>query len=115
MKKNRMLVLGAILFVAILLAACAGTEGPQGPAGPAGAAGPEGPQGATGVEGSAGDPGEAGETGPSGAEYVGAETCSECHEETFDVFMKLGRHTIRDWRVQLEGSLCRQRRLHHHG
>jgi len=41
MKKNRMLVLGAMLLIAILLAACAGTEGPQGPAGPAGAAGPD--------------------------------------------------------------------------
>jgi len=90
MKKNKMLALGAMLLVAILLAACAGTEGPQGPAGPAGPAGPEGPQGPAGPEGAAGSPGEDGEPGPSGAEYVGAEVCAGCHEETYDVFMKSG-------------------------
>jgi hypothetical protein len=90
MNKNKMLALGAMLLVAILLAACAGTEAPQGPAGPAGAAGPEGPQGPEGSEGAAGSTGEDGEPGPSGAEYVGAEVCAGCHAETYDVFMKSG-------------------------
>jgi len=90
MNKNNMLALGAMLIVAILLAACAGSESPQGPAGPAGPAGPEGPQGPPGSEGAAGSPGEEGEPGPSGAEYVGAEVCAGCHAETYDVFMKSG-------------------------
>ena len=40
-----LLVVAAVLTVAMLLAACSGTEGPAGSKGPAGPTGPAGPQG----------------------------------------------------------------------
>ncbi len=96
--KHKLLYLGIlVLGLALVLAACAGTEGPQGLAGPAGPAGPEGPrgpQGELGPEGPAGPAGEAGMVGEAGlaagAEYVKAATCAGCHQELYDVFMMSG-------------------------
>jgi len=99
MKKYFWIVL--ILILALAVAGCAGAEGEQGPPGPEGAQGPAGETGPEGPEGPAGPQGEPGPEGPPGpaAEaamgfeppvYVGAATCGECHQETYDVFMKSG-------------------------
>ncbi len=72
MSKKTILVIAGLLLLGLALASCAGPAGPEGPAGPAGPAGPPGP------------------AGPTGAEYVGAAACAECHQETYDVFMKSG-------------------------
>lgn len=107
-----LLVVTAVLAVALLLAACAQQAGPAGPAGPQGEPGPAGPQGPPGPEGpqgpagSQGEPGPAGPEGPqgpagpsgeaaaaaaaAGAEYVGSATCSRCHSEIYETFMKSG-------------------------
>jgi hypothetical protein len=76
------------LFI-LLLAACAGQEGPPGPAGPEGSQGIPGP---AGQEGEQGLPGPAGQDGISYAppEFVGSQTCAECHQETYDTFMSSG-------------------------
>jgi hypothetical protein len=101
MTRSRILITGALLLATLLLAACAGKEGPIGPQGPVGPAGPEGPQGPPGPEGPQGPPGPEGPPGPAGegveaapaaagADYVGSATCSTCHAETYEVFMKSG-------------------------
>lgn len=101
MTSKRVSIIGALLLAALLLVGCAGKEGPIGPQGPPGPAGPEGPQGPPGLEGPAGPegpqgpPGPAGPAGegvaaPAGAEYVGSVTCSACHAEIYEVFMKSG-------------------------
>jgi len=87
MKKYLCLVVSVLIFIAIFLTACAGTQGPQGVEGPAGAPGPEGPQGPVGEPGPAGPPGE---PGPSGTNYVGSQTCGGCHKDIYDTFMKTG-------------------------
>lgn len=52
LSNRRVLLLGgALVLLALVLAACAGAEGPQGPAGPAGPAGPQGPEGPPGPPG----------------------------------------------------------------
>lgn len=84
MKKN-LLTLASILIIA--LTACQGPGGPAGPMGPAGPAGPEGPQGPQGKPGESAKPAE---TGPFGANYVGSQTCSGCHKELYDSFIKSG-------------------------
>ena len=90
-----LLVIG-LLTMALMLAACAGQaglpgpQGPPGPAGPPGPQGPEGPPGPQGPEGPPGPQGPPGPPGPSGAEYVDSTTCSACHAETYEVFMKSG-------------------------
>ncbi len=88
--RNRFLIATILLIAAIMLVACAGQEGPEGAPGPAGPPGPEGPQGPDGKEGAAGEAGDSGEAGPLGAEYIGAETCAGCHQETYDVFINSG-------------------------
>ena len=95
MSRKHVLYLALLIVAVVLLSACAGTEGPEGAVGPPGPAGPEGPQGPPGEEGPPGPQGEAGPEGSvvaaaAGAEYVGAETCSACHADTYDVFMKSG-------------------------
>ena len=87
MTKKWLIICGALVLMTVLLAACAGTEGPQGVPGPAGPAGPEGPQGPVGEEGPAGPPGQ---VASAAAEYVGAETCGNCHPDIYEVFMKSG-------------------------
>ncbi len=84
------LVLGMLILVAaLLLVACSGEEGAQGPPGP------EGPQGLPGSEGPTGPPGPPGAAGLDGASfepaiYVGSETCAECHEELYNIFIESG-------------------------
>ncbi len=87
MKKIFLITL--ILIAALILVGCQGAEGPAGPAGADGAQGPPGPAGADGDQG---PPGPAGADGVSyqPPSYVGSETCAECHEETYDVFMQSG-------------------------
>ncbi len=90
MKRNLLVLF--ILIAALVLAGCSSQQGPQGPAGP------QGPQGVPGVEGPAGDAGADGAAGATGAPglsyeppaYVGRETCAECHQGIYDVFMKSG-------------------------
>ncbi len=75
MSRKTLFILIGLMLLGIALASCAG------PAGPAGPPGPEGPPGPAAV---------AEEMPPFGAEYVGSESCAECHEETYDVFMQSG-------------------------
>jgi hypothetical protein len=92
MRCKLLIWLGTILLLSTLIAACSGSVGPAGPLGPAGPAGPEGPQGPKGEpgpQGADGPQGPAGE-GVSGATYVGAATCSGCHTDLYDSFMKSG-------------------------
>ena len=86
---------GFILLLTILSAGCAGAQGSAGPRGPAGPAGPEGPQGPAGPAGPPGSTGPAGPAGqatavPAGAEYVGSSTCSGCHKDIYDSYIKTG-------------------------
>lgn len=82
MKKIAVII--ALLWAALLLTACAGPQGPQGPMGPAGPLGPEGPQGPPG------DKGDPGPVGPTGADYIGDQTCSGCHQDIYNIYMKSG-------------------------
>ena len=77
-------IIGGLLLLVLLLAACAGAQGEIGPVGPAGPAGPEGPAGPVGETGPAGEP------GPSGAEYVGDQLCSGCHYDLSQSYLKSG-------------------------
>ncbi len=97
---------GFILLLAILSAGCAGAQGSAGPRGPAGPAGPEGPQGPAGPAGPPGSAGPAGPAGqatavPAGAEYVGSSTCSGCHKDIYDSYIKTGHawvlNPVKDW------------------
>ena len=96
---KKLLIIAVILVLALVAAQCAagpagpmGPQGPEGPAGPPGPAGPAGPQGPEGPAGPPGPPGPAGADGVSaaGATYVGHEACQECHEDTYNTFMKSG-------------------------
>jgi hypothetical protein len=78
-----------LMLAALLLVACQPEEGAQGPPGPEGSQGPPGPAGA---DGEPGPPGLVGQDGVSfePPTFIGGEACSECHQETFDVFMQSG-------------------------
>jgi hypothetical protein len=82
---NRKLWLGLTLLVllSLVFVGCASGAGPQGPIGPEGPQGPPGPEGPAGIAGAPGERGPAGADGISFTppEYVGSETCAECHEE----------------------------------
>lgn len=82
-------VLLCITAVALTLTAC---QAPEGPAGPAGVAGPQGPPGPEGRPGEQGPPGAPGIDGVSFTppEFIGSEACGECHQNTFETFMKSG-------------------------
>ena len=71
-------VIALLILVVLAVAACAGTEGP---------AGPQGEQGPPGPQGAAGPPGEA---AASELDYVGSETCGECHEDLYNTFRMSG-------------------------
>ena len=114
MTRKQILIIGLVLSVALLLAACSGEDGPIGPQGPPGPAGPEGPQGPPGSDGPPGPAGPGGPAGPrgpagadgaqgppgpaseavevaaAGAEYVGSATCNACHSEIYEVFIQSG-------------------------
>ena len=81
-----------IILVLVIALIAAGCSAEQGEPGPAGADGTQGPPGPAGSEGPAGAPGPAGVDGLSyePPAYIGSEACSECHEETFNVFMQSG-------------------------
>jgi len=81
-----------LLVAALAVAGCAAEPGLPGPAGPEGAQGPPGPPGPSGTDGAQGPPGPAGADGLSYTPptYVGSETCAECHQELYDVFIKSG-------------------------
>ncbi|MBF8265036.1 MAG: MULTIHEME CYTC protein [Dehalococcoidia bacterium] len=74
-----LVIIGVLLAIGLVLAACKGPSGPageRGPAGPAGVAGPAGsagPAGATGTVGAAGAAGAPGKAGPAGAPGKGLE------------------------------------------
>jgi hypothetical protein len=89
MHRKLIFTFAVLVFAAIVLAACGGTEGPDGPPGPAGPPGPEGPQGPPGEIGPLGPQGEQGEDFP-GPEFVGATICGGCHPDIYDIFMKSG-------------------------
>ena len=76
------------IFIALLLTAC--SQAQQGPIGPVGPAGPAGPEGPMGPPGTAGPAGPKGEVASAAAQYVGAQTCSACHKDIYDSFMKTG-------------------------
>ncbi len=78
-----------LVIVSLAIVGCAGEQGPEGPPG---AEGPQGPPGPAGRDGVAGAPGPAGADGLSFTPpvFVGSETCSECHGEIYDVFIKSG-------------------------
>ncbi|MBT3315631.1 MAG: hypothetical protein HN390_13565 [Anaerolineae bacterium] len=78
MSKKTLLVLTSILLLGLALASCAGPAGPAGPEGPAGPAGSDGAAAA------------AGDMPVFGADYISSEACSECHEDTYNVFMQSG-------------------------
>ncbi len=78
-----------LLILSLSLAACAGEEGAEGPPGLKGEPGSPGP---VGVDGQPGPPGSAGQDGANFQPpvFVGAEACSECHQEISDVFNESG-------------------------
>ena len=85
-------ILTILLLFSLALAGCAGEDGAQGPPGPEG---PQDPPGPAGADGEQGPPGPAGVAGTDGLSYVppqfiGSEACAECHQETYDVFMRSG-------------------------
>jgi hypothetical protein len=87
MKIRVVLPILACLFLAGLLAACAGgaaTEGAEGPPGPTGPTGPQGPAGAPGIPGPPGP--------VAASEYVGDQVCAGCHPDLYATYSKSG-HT----------------------
>lgn len=90
MQNRRTLVMAvAVVVLSLLLlpliVSCQPAPGPAGPAGLQGPAGPAGPAGAAGPAGPAGAAAKA-----PVPEYAGAQTCSACHKEIYDSFMKTG-------------------------
>ena len=84
MRNKPLVITGLLLIGLVILVGCAGPEGPAGASGPPGPAGPEGPQGPEGPTGADGA------QNAVGAAYVGSVTCSACHAETYEIFMKSG-------------------------
>ncbi len=85
---KKLFLLAVVMIISTTLVACAGPEGPQGSVGPSGPPGPEGPQGPPGLEGPAGPAGQdASFTGP---DFIGDQTCSGCHQELYDSYIKSG-------------------------
>lgn len=70
-----LIFLGMVMF---FLVGCTGSQGVPGPVGPAGAPGPLGPIG------------PAGQDATASQEYIGAEKCGECHEDTYAKFSLSG-------------------------
>jgi hypothetical protein len=77
----------------LALAACSGRPGPIGPQGEPG---PQGPPGPSGAAGATGERGPAGQDGVSftPAQFVGSQTCAECHQEYYDRFTASGHPWI---------------------
>ncbi len=68
----------SLAFTLQFLVGCAGPQGEAGPVGPAGATGPIGPVGPAGSDAAASQ------------EYVGSESCAECHEAEYNKFILSG-------------------------
>jgi hypothetical protein len=78
-KKKMLVLLGALVVVTVLIAACQGPQGEQGPPGPEGPAGP---------------------AGPSGEPAAAADlACTECHNDTSLISGKKA-----SWQESLHGS-----------
>ncbi len=95
MIRKTFFMIGIFLLLAALVMGCAGTQGEAGPPGPPGPQGEAGPPGEPGPPGPAGPAGPQGDSGDAavafvGAEYAGRDSCAECHQETYDVFMRSG-------------------------
>ncbi|MCC6955328.1 MAG: hypothetical protein IT316_00955 [Anaerolineales bacterium] len=89
---KRILQYGIMILFYILLTACAGPQGPEGQIGPAGPLGPEGPQGPQGPQG---QPGPAGKDAAfAGPGFAGDQTCSGCHQDIYDTYIKSGHPWI---------------------
>jgi len=89
MKVGRTAVLLVLATLALAVAACSGRPGPQGARGETGPQGPPGPTGQTGPQG---ERGPAGQDGVSftPAEFVGSQTCANCHQDYYDAFAQSG-------------------------
>ena len=74
-----------------LAAACTTRPGPPGIPGPTGPQGLPGPAGPTGLPGTNGLPGADGLSYQS-PDFVGSETCAECHQEQYDKFILSGHN-----------------------
>lgn len=87
--KRRWWILLLVIATAFTATSCVGAQGEQGPPG---AEGVQGPPGAAGLDGPPGPPGPPGQDGLNfePPAYVGSETCAECHQELYDVFMLSG-------------------------
>ena len=87
------LILIILTAVMLALAACSGRPGPIGPQGEPG---PQGPPGPSGAAGATGERGPAGQDGVSftPAQFVGSQTCAECHQEYYDRFTASGHPWI---------------------
>ncbi|MBP7998821.1 MAG: hypothetical protein KA314_13255 [Chloroflexi bacterium] len=87
--RRTIMTIVAFVTAILFLTACIEQPGPIGPAGPQGEQGPPGPDG---VPGETGAPGASGQDGVSYElpAFVGSETCAECHEDLYNVFMQSG-------------------------
>ena len=73
-----LMIIVLLFAAAMLLLGCSGPQGVDGPVGPAGAPGPMGPIGPAGTDATASQ------------EYIGSESCGECHEEQYSRFVLSG-------------------------
>ena len=89
MKVGRTALLLLLATLALAVVACSGRPGPQGARGETGPQGPPGPTGQTGAQG---ERGPAGQDGVSftPAEFVGSQTCANCHQDYYDTFAQSG-------------------------
>ena len=86
-------ILIILTAVMLALAACSGRPGPIGPQGDPGPQGPPGPTGATGETGARGPAGQDG-VSFTPAQFVGSQTCAECHQAYYDSFIASGHPWI---------------------
>ena len=96
MRAGRPSVLWVAIFLSVALLVLAACSGRPGPTGPQGEPGPQGPPGPAGAAGSAGERGPAGQDGVSFTppQYVGSQVCAECHQDTYDRFIRSGHPWI---------------------
>jgi len=96
MRAGRSSVVRVSIFFGVVLLALAACSGRPGPTGPQGEPGPQGVPGPTGPAGPAGERGPAGQDGVSFTppQYVGSQVCAECHQDTYDSFIRSGHPWI---------------------
>jgi hypothetical protein len=85
-----------VITLTVLVLALGACSGRPGPIGPQGDPGPQGPPGPTGATGETGARGPAGQDGVSftPAQFVGSQTCAECHQAYYDSFIASGHPWI---------------------